>query len=127
MSYWELFRRHTAATCEWPIVMAACSGGAMNTAAIGSPSRKGEASEVFPHPEVLNLTSACSLLRGERLHQGRAMTRKTKGRDRWHGATPKTSDSRNHTVADPLAGWFNLAKPSRNRQQKREWLRGARR
>jgi hypothetical protein len=26
------------------------------------------------------------------------MTTKTKGRNRWHGATPKTSDSRNLTV-----------------------------
>lgn len=33
-------------------------------------------------------------------------------------------DSQNHTGSDPLIGWFNLAKPSRNRQQKRGWQRG---
>lgn len=33
-------------------------------------------------------------------------------------------DSHNHTKHDPLIGWFNLAKPSRNRQQKRSWKRG---
>lgn len=32
-------------------------------------------------------------------------------------------DSRNSTAIDPLQGWFNLAKPSRNRQQKRGWQR----
>jgi hypothetical protein len=31
------------------------------------------------------------------------------------------------TSTDPLIGWFNLAKPSRTRQQKRGWQRGARR
>ena len=31
---------------------------------------------------------------------------------------------RHSTVSDPLQGWFNLAKPSRNRQQKRSWKRG---
>ncbi len=35
-------------------------------------------------------------------------------------------DSRNHTAADSLIGWFNLAKPSRNRQQKRGWKRNQR-
>ena len=53
------------------------------------------------------------------------MTIKTKGRAPKRNATPKTTDSRNHTT-DPLIGWFNLAKPSRNRQQKRGWQRGAR-
>jgi hypothetical protein len=53
------------------------------------------------------------------------MTTKTKGRDRLHGgATQRTSDSRNHTRHDPLQGWFNLAKPSRKRQQKRTWKWG---
>jgi len=53
------------------------------------------------------------------------MTTKTKGRARLHGgATPKTSDSRNHTGQDPLTGWFGLTKSSRiNRQQKRGWQR----
>jgi len=37
------------------------------------------------------------------------------------------NDTPNHIVFDPLLGWFNLAKPSRNRQQKRGWQRGARR
>ena len=31
---------------------------------------------------------------------------------------------RHSTAPDPLQGWFNLAKPSRNRQQKRSWKRG---
>jgi len=54
------------------------------------------------------------------------MTTKDKGRHPWQGATPKTTDTLNHTVTDPLTAWFNLAKPSRNRQQKRGWQRGAR-
>lgn len=54
------------------------------------------------------------------------MTKNNKGRAPGKDATPKTADSRNHTAADPLIGWFNLAKPSRNRQQKRGWQRGAR-
>jgi hypothetical protein len=55
------------------------------------------------------------------------MTKNDKGRDRWHGATPKTTDSRNHTATDPLIGWFNLAKSSRiHRQPKRGWQRGRR-
>ena len=36
-------------------------------------------------------------------------------------------DSRNHTGSDPLIGWFNLAKPSRDRQPKRSWKRGKQR
>jgi hypothetical protein len=32
------------------------------------------------------------------------MTTNDKGRDRWHGATPKTTGSRNLTAFDPLAG-----------------------
>jgi hypothetical protein len=52
------------------------------------------------------------------------MTKNNKPRDRWHGAGPKTSDRSNHTGADTLAGWFNLAKSSRiNRQRKRGWQR----
>lgn len=39
-------------------------------------------------------------------------------------ASKHTFDSRNHTGVDPLLGWNNLAKPSRNRQQKRGWQRG---
>ncbi len=35
-------------------------------------------------------------------------------------------DSRNHTGSDPLIGWFNIAKPSRSRQQKRGWKRNQR-
>lgn len=41
-------------------------------------------------------------------------------------ASKTTIDSRNHTVSDPLIGWFNLAKPSRSRQQKRGWKRNQR-
>lgn len=36
-------------------------------------------------------------------------------------------DFRDHTVpADPLRGWFDLAKPSRDRRQKKSWRKGAR-
>ena len=58
--------------------------------------------------------------------KGRAMTKNNKGRAPGKDATPKTADSRNHTALDPLTGWFNLAKPSRNRQQKCGWKRGRR-
>lgn len=54
------------------------------------------------------------------------MTKNNKGRDPGKDATPNTADSRNHTAPDPLTGWFNLAKPSRTRQQKRGWQRGRR-
>jgi hypothetical protein len=55
------------------------------------------------------------------------MTNKTKSR----GAGTRTAsttalDSRNHTKTDPLIGWFNLAKPSRDRQQKRGWQKWGR-
>jgi len=52
------------------------------------------------------------------------MTTIKKGRDQ---ATPKTTDSRKHTTLDSLIAWFNLAKPSRARQQKRGWQKGGRR
>ena len=52
------------------------------------------------------------------------MTKNNKGRSGGDRPTPKTSDTRNHTGTDPLIGWFSLAKPSRNRQQKRGWKRG---
>jgi len=55
------------------------------------------------------------------------MTTKTKGRAGEHQATPKTTDSRKNSTPDPLIGWFNLAKPSRARQQKRGWQKGAKR
>ena len=29
----------------------------------------------------------------------------------------------NSSTVDPLIGWFELAKPSRDRQQKKAWLR----
>jgi hypothetical protein len=35
-------------------------------------------------------------------------------------ASKTTFDSRNRTGSDSMIGWFNSAKPSRNRQQKRE-------
>lgn len=54
------------------------------------------------------------------------MTRHNEGRVPVQDATPKTTDSRNDTGSDPLTGWFNLAKPSRNCQQKRGWQRGRR-
>jgi hypothetical protein len=40
---------------------------------------------------------------GESLSEA-AMTKNDKGRDRWHGATPKTTGSRNLTASDPLVG-----------------------
>ncbi len=57
---------------------------------------------------------------------GATMTTKTKGRAGWHQATPKTTDSQKHSTPDPLIGWFNFANPSRNRNQKRGWQKGAR-
>ena len=48
------------------------------------------------------------------------MTKNNKGRAPNPDATPKTTDSRNYTGTDPF-----MAKPSRNRQQKRGWQRGA--
>ncbi len=54
------------------------------------------------------------------------MTKNIKGRAPERNPTPKTTDSRNSTATDPLIGWFNLSKPSRNHQQKRGWQRGAR-
>lgn len=52
------------------------------------------------------------------------MTKNNKGRDGGDRTTLKNTHSRNHTATDPLTGWFDLAKPSRNRQQKRSWKRG---
>ena len=54
------------------------------------------------------------------------MTKNDKGRAPDQDATPKTTDNHNHTGSDPLIGWFNLAKPSRNRQTKRGWKRNQR-
>lgn len=44
------------------------------------------------------------------------MTKNNKGRNGSDRATPKTADTHNCTGGDPLAGWFNVNKPSRNRQ-----------
>jgi hypothetical protein len=45
-------------------------------------------------------------------------------------ATLPASDTafveKHSTVSDPLKGWFDLAKPSRERQQKRGWQKGGR-
>lgn len=54
------------------------------------------------------------------------MAKNNKGRIPIQNPTPKTIVSRDHTVTDPLIGWLSLAKPYRNRQQKRGWQRGAR-
>lgn len=55
------------------------------------------------------------------------MTNKKKPHTAGTGTASKTTfDSRNHTGGDPLIGWLNLAKPSRNRQQKRGWKRNQR-
>lgn len=46
------------------------------------------------------------------------------------GASPtgqeKTTSDPNSKPSDPLTGWFNLAKPSRNRQTRRGWQKGGR-
>lgn len=53
------------------------------------------------------------------------MTDKKKPHTASTGTAKKTKfDSRDHTGNDPLIGWFNLAKPSRDRQPKRSWKRG---
>jgi hypothetical protein len=39
-------------------------------------------------------------------------------------ASKRAINGQDHTGSDPLLGWFNLAKPSRDRQQKRSWKRG---
>ena len=55
------------------------------------------------------------------------MTDKKKPHTAGTGTASNTAfDSRNHTGSDPLIGWFNLAKPSRNRQTKRGWKRNQR-
>lgn len=54
------------------------------------------------------------------------MNKNNKGCAPAKDATPKTTHSPNHTASDPLTGWFNLAKPARNRQQKRSWQKGGR-
>jgi hypothetical protein len=45
------------------------------------------------------------------------MTDKNKGRDRWHGATPKATHGGNYNGNDPLAGWFNPGKLARKPSQ----------
>jgi len=55
------------------------------------------------------------------------MTDKKKPHTAGTGTASKTTFNIRHSTGnDPLLGWFNLAKPSRNRQQKRGWQRGAR-
>lgn len=54
------------------------------------------------------------------------MTKKNKGRALDKDAIPKTTDSLNHTRTELMMGWFKIAKPSRNRQQKRGWKRNQR-
>lgn len=40
------------------------------------------------------------------------------------GFTKADIDTKDHSKPDPLMGWFGLAKPSRQRQQKSSWKRG---
>ena len=54
------------------------------------------------------------------------MTKNNKGRNGGDRPTPKTSANHDSTGNDSLIGWFNLAKPSRNRQMKRGWKRDQR-
>ena len=43
-------------------------------------------------------------------------------------ASKNTASTANHsTPTDPLQGWYDLAKPSRERQQKTAWKRGKQR
>lgn len=53
-------------------------------------------------------------------------TKKKAARAGTRTASNTAFDSRNHTGSDPLIGWFNLAKPSRSRKQKRGWKRNQR-
>jgi len=54
------------------------------------------------------------------------MTNKKKPHTAGTGTASKTTyDSLHSTKTDPLIGWFNLAKPSRDRQLKHSWKRGA--
>lgn len=53
------------------------------------------------------------------------MTTKEKARNGGDRASQKGRTSNRDSIpADPLQGWFNIAEPSRNRQQKRGWRRG---
>ena len=55
------------------------------------------------------------------------MTDKKKPHTAGTGTASKTTfDSRNNTGSDPLQGWHDLAKPSRERKQKRSWKRNSR-
>ena len=55
------------------------------------------------------------------------MTDKKKPHTAGTGTASKTTfDKRNHTGTDPLLGWHELAKPSRNRHQKSAWKRRSR-
>ncbi len=55
------------------------------------------------------------------------MATNDKGRAPGKDATPKTTtNTPKHTEPDPVLGWFNLAKESRMRQQKRGWNKGGR-
>ncbi len=57
------------------------------------------------------------------------MTKKHKPRNGGNRAGQKATtktDTPDHTGTDPLIGWFNLAKPSCNHQQKRGWQKGRR-
>ena len=54
------------------------------------------------------------------------MNKKNRGRAPNQNPTPKTTDSQNYKGTDSMIGWVNLAKPLRNRQQKRGWQRGTR-
>ena len=52
------------------------------------------------------------------------MADKKKPRTAGTGTASNTAfDSCNHIKSDPLIGWFNLTKPSRNHLQKRGWQR----
>jgi hypothetical protein len=52
------------------------------------------------------------------------MTDKKKPHSAGTGTASKTTfDDRHSTGNDPLLGWFKLAKPSRDSQQKRSWKR----
>ena len=53
------------------------------------------------------------------------MTTKEKARSGGDRASQQGRTSNRDSIPlDPLQGWFNLAKPSRDRQPKRSWKRG---
>jgi hypothetical protein len=47
------------------------------------------------------------------------MTKNDKGRNRWHGATPRTTDPRYHTAPCTALDWHELGKTARMSRKRR--------